>query len=178
MRRWIETTENTSDLIPGLQKFERRVETEDYRRLLSKQQSVITSYFTTDCPLERVSQWTLVLWRLYVVCTSFIQMHTHSCTCTLFFRPLFKMHAFIWLNCLTVVLLFTFIHLVKYFTTILTCFVFVDITVIGSTLYKAQQVSGIDNTIDNIKDCRSLWKKTGFWQKIQFLLKKEMFMQY
>ena len=56
MRRWIETTENTSDLLPGLQKFERRVETEDYRRLLSKQQSVITSYFTTDCPLERVSQ--------------------------------------------------------------------------------------------------------------------------
>ena len=56
MCRWIETTENTSDLIPGLQKFERRVETEDYRRLLSKQQSVITSYLTTDCPLERVSQ--------------------------------------------------------------------------------------------------------------------------
>ena len=61
MRRWIETTENTSDLIPGLQKFERRVETQDYRRLLSQQQSVITSYFTTDCPLERVSQKTLVL---------------------------------------------------------------------------------------------------------------------
>ena len=73
----------------------------------------------------------------YVVCTSFIQMHTHSCTCTLFIMPLFKMHAFIWLNCLTVVLLFTFIHLIKYYTTILAFSVFVDITVIGSTLYKA-----------------------------------------
>lgn len=71
MRRWIETTENTSDLIPGLQKFERRVETEDYRRLLSKQQNVITSYFynwlSSGTRVTVNSSALTVVCRLYVI---------------------------------------------------------------------------------------------------------------
>ena len=56
MRTWLEMTENTSDLVPGLLKIERRVAAEECRSLFTKQQSCITSFFTSDCALDRELQ--------------------------------------------------------------------------------------------------------------------------